>query len=105
MAERRPINLDDIHTIGDLERAAKGHFFDADTMLFFDSKVYDGFKRTTDGLVFITSERDKASGTPRYYTLRILEADGYVRSLSDFGEYLRLDRAQKALAALDGRWA
>lgn len=100
----RPINLDDVTTINELQRVARGHFFDKDTMRFFRSKVYDGFKRTADGVVFITSERDVMGGEPRAYTLRLLDADGDVSTVGDFQAFASLKAAQRALIRLDGTW-
>ena len=72
---------DTIHTTDDIRAIADhagSHFFDADTMRFFNSRILDGV-RALDGnttkpgrrYLFITSERDNYSNLPRQYTVRI----------------------------------
>lgn len=67
---------DDVRAVAD---HAGSHFFDADTMRFFDSRLLsgvvalDGYE-TAPGrrFLFVTSERDAYSEQPRRYTVRLL---------------------------------
>ena len=76
MYQRAAIHTaDDIRAIAD---RAGSHFFDADTMRFFSSRLLDGV-RALDGnatepgrrYLFVTSERDTYSDQPRRYTVRM----------------------------------
>ena len=70
-------------------RIAGYHFFDADTMRFFSSRVHldvygDGY--------FVTSERfvtyyPEYRAEPRRFTVRRIEADGSIETVSDFQAY------------------
>ena len=72
---------DTIHTTDDIRAIADhagSHFFDVDTLRFFNSRILDGV-RALDGnatepgrrYLFVTSERDNYSNRPRQYTVRI----------------------------------
>ena len=58
-------------------RSAGHHFFDRDTMRFFDSRVASfGYRASGLGVVyFVTSEKCRGCG-PRLYTVRMMLADG-----------------------------
>ena len=69
------------------------HFFDDDTMRFFQSRVTDA--DTTTGL-FITSERRE--GHSRLYTIRrFIPETGDVEDVSDFQGFVNMYYARKAL--------
>jgi len=71
-----------INSANDVRAVATGagsHYFDADTMRFFSSRLLsgavalDGYE-TKEGrrYLFVTSERDTYAGEPRSYTVRML---------------------------------
>ncbi len=78
----------------DANDAAGQHFFDADTMEFFNSKLESDL---IDGRFFITSERFDFN-TPKQYTIRAAQDDGAIVTLGDFGQYETLDDARDVLA-------
>lgn len=98
-------------TINDVRRInrAKGlHFFDADTIRFFGSRVES---QLFDNLTFVTSEQNdngvwiggveyKAWNGERRYTIRRFNPDdGTIDTVGEFGQY---DTAEEAIkAALD----
>lgn len=70
-------------TISDIQthnRVAGHHFFDRETMRFFNSRILEG---VYGGRFFVTSERFESD--PRRYTVRKYDrATGWVDSASDF---------------------
>jgi hypothetical protein len=79
-------------------RETGGHYFDADTMRFFDSRVLDG---TYGGRFFITSERsgfDRSS--PRFYTVREFMPDGSIETVGDFNGHGTSGAARRAAREL-----
>ncbi len=78
----------------DANDAAGQHFFDADTMEFFNSKLESDL---IDGRFFITSERFD-SNTAKQYTIRAAQDDGAIVTLGDFGQYQTLQDAKDVLA-------
>ena len=78
----------------DANDAAGQHFFDTDTMEFFNSKLESDI---IDGRFFITSERFDFN-TPKQYTIRAAQDDGAIVTLGDFGQYETLDDARDVLA-------
>jgi len=90
---------------------ARLHWFDADTMRCFASRVYDTPRFVTHAgepvIAFISSERDRYPGPRawdgrRLYTIRTF--DGHrINSIGDFGQYPTLRAARRAFAALSHR--
>ena len=78
----------------DANDAAGQHFFDADTMEFFNSKLESDL---IDGRFFITSERFDFD-TAKQYTIRAAQDDGAIVTLGDFGQYQTLQDARDVLA-------
>ena len=91
-------------------RAKKGspHFFDADTMRFFSSRIsevmwQDGDVKNyqTNPIYFITSEADKGSvqhaGSARAFTVRKIDAGGDINKVGEFQGYSTLNKARKAI--------
>lgn len=78
------------YTIGQIKRLnhlAGGHFFDRDTLQFFNSRVHD---TVYGGRYFITSEQFVAhDGTaePRMYTVRRFNDDGSIDTMGYFQQY------------------
>lgn len=72
-------------TIADVRSANKNaglHFFNADTMRFFRSRVES---QLIGGRLFVTSEQ--APDAPRRYTVRLAGDDGDIHSVGDFQEH------------------
>lgn len=77
-------------------KAAGQHFFDDETMEFFDSKIESG---VISGRFFITSERFMLD--PRRYTVReVIGNDGRVVTASEFNRYETQEDAERAIFAL-----
>lgn len=83
----------------ELSQKAGNHFFDADTMRFFKSKVHGDL---VDNKYFITSEQmgfEPSSG--RGFSIRSFDpATGDVGKVSEFNEFGSLIEARKALKAI-----
>lgn len=89
--------------------AAGLHFFEADTMAFFRSRVSASVYPTGDGAFFVTSERQD-DNAPRLYTVRYAAGDGHTHTLDPFNGLSRRSAhgharllAQIADAEFDGR--
>jgi hypothetical protein len=85
-------------------RYPKGHFFDKDTMAFFDSRIIDtAYKiKPTKAIFFITSEQQHESqefgGTrPRKWTIRVMNKEGNMDTVGAFQQYESLDSAKREL--------
>lgn len=92
------MNLSNICTIAQLKVECKmtgSHFFDADTMRFFRSRIAPRITHTEQGIVFITSEQFD-SNSPRLYTVRIMQENGQVKDFGGFQGYKTLQAARKA---------
>jgi hypothetical protein len=75
-----------------------GYWFTKSAMRWHDSRVsWDTLTRVSFFWVFISSERDTYTGTPRRYTLRGWDHDNGVETISELGEYATLAAAKKAL--------
>lgn len=82
-----------------IERNPQGHFFDADTMRFFKSRLLSHVVTLASGdVVFITSEA--ASGpVRRRYTVRVLRSHGEIDSVA--GGFQEHSTIKQALAAMN----
>ncbi len=84
-------------------RAENGdsHFFDADTMRFFSSRVSELAWKKDDDIYFITSEADKGryqhTGSIRAYTVRKCSMFGGIDTIGDFQGHATLRDARKAI--------
>ena len=56
-----------------LAKARGSHFFDSDTMKYFKSVVVNILHETSDGFIFITSEKPPTA--PRFYSVRYISKD------------------------------
>jgi hypothetical protein len=66
------------------------HFFDAETIRFFDSRIY----KTTHGFYFTTSERGP-SGVRRY-SVRVIDWEtGHIETVGNFQQFSTLREAYK----------
>ena len=90
--------LDEVKT-----RASKGspHFFDADSMRFFSSRISDLCWRVGEKIYFITSEADRGwtihKGSVRGWTVRAIDKKGDIQKLGEFQEHENLNEARKAI--------
>jgi hypothetical protein len=87
----------DIYSI---KRRHNGHWFDADSMRFFSSRLPQGGWKLENKVYFITSEQFKGMYEPdgkRLYTLRVMDYQtGSVNTVGDFNK-LSKSEAQTAL--------
>ncbi len=85
------------------ENGKSPHFFDADTMRFFSSRISEKTweLKDSDEIYFITSEADnsriKHAGSVRQYTVRSCGKDGNIEKVSEFQEFPTIREAQKFL--------
>ena len=93
-----------IYMLDEVKRlASKGdsHWFDADSMRFFSSRVSDLCWKKDDLIYFISSEADsnptKHSGSVRGWTVRTCSTEGRINKIGEFQEHASLRDAQKAL--------
>lgn len=98
------------NTIADIIEAngnAGRHFFDRDTMRFFNSRVYadlyvqKGEEQGEDVTYFITSERN-GKDAPRLYTVRYALDNGEVSTAGEFQQCNTLNEARKLARLLAG---
>ena len=103
-----------IYTVTDLmrdyDRTSSGHFFDKDTMRFFNSRVIEFFRGNGDEGFFITSERFDALA-PRRYTIRQVKRmpcdnwQGYkyeINTAEEFQKYKTSNAAKLAISKIKG---
>ena len=82
-------------TIKEIKQANKEagqHWFDADTMRFFNSRI---LSPVIGGRYFVSSEKYD-DGSPRLYTIRIANDDGTIDTVGDFQGYETADKAKRA---------
>lgn len=73
-------------------KEAGGHFFDRETIAFFNSRISE----TTYGRYFVTSEQFVASDgerEPRRYTIRRFNEDHTIDTVGSFQQYEKLTEA------------
>lgn len=81
-------------------RESGSHYFDADTMRFFGSRVLD---TVYGGRFFVTSERTGFDhNSPRAYTVREFMPDGSIETVGEFNAYAT-SGAAKTAARLAGK--
>jgi hypothetical protein len=106
--KHHPISGELVETIDDHDikmiygnRKPEGHFFDKDTMRFFDSRLSGkGYKIIpTKNVYFITSEQyhDSQGSRPRKYSIRVIEKEGNVKTIGEFQQYDSMESAKNAL--------
>ncbi len=85
-----------ISGIREANRDAGFHWFDADTLRFFGSRISEA---SFDGRYFVTSE-DNFDRSARLYSIREAMSDGQVDTVGDFQEYATRAQAIAAIARL-----
>ena len=84
-------------------RSSKGdkHWFDADSMRFFSSRVSELCWQKEDLIYFVSSEADSSptqhSGSIRGWTVRTCSKEGSINKIGEFQEHSSLREAQKAI--------
>ena len=74
-------------TIEEIKRANRDsgyHFFSADTMRFFGSRIVSGL---IGGHYFVTSEESDVWNQPRRYSVRVAHSDGMIDTVGGFHVY------------------
>jgi len=79
-------------------RAIGRHWFDADTMDFFTTRIESGLIL---GSYFITSEQYD-DDAPRLFTVRHAEESGEINTVGEFQGYKSAYLAEKAIRELQG---
>lgn len=88
---------------------AHSHFFDKDTMRFFQSRASETCYIKGTDIYFITSEKQKSHWSefdqkvyhfPRLFTVRKCDKDGDIDTIGDFQAYDSLRAARKAIKDL-----
>lgn len=82
-------------SISELKRLHAGHFFDRDTIRFFDSVIYPNVRTGYDGWYFITSEKFD-TGWPRLFTIRKIDENGKIDTVGKFQGYQTFEDALKS---------
>lgn len=80
--------------------AAGNHFFDADTLRFFRSRIAPG---VIAGRLFITSEQFEDSTGERHerrYTVRVATDHGTIEDVSEFQQFATLAAARRYAESL-----
>jgi hypothetical protein len=75
-----------------LNKANGGKWFDKGAMRFFNSSLQR--KAPYGGCIFVTSERYSRSAALQY-TIRVIQADGIIRTYGDFNSFLSYDKAHR----------
>jgi len=95
----------DTTQVRELARDCGNHFFDADSMKHFGSRIHD---RVYGGRYFVTSEQDNTGHAwdgQRRYTVRSFDyEDGRftIDTVGEFGEYATATKAHAVAAKLAG---
>jgi hypothetical protein len=76
-----------------------GHWFDADSMRFFKTKLPEVAYETTAGILFVTSEVNP-SGV-KAYTVRRQAPDGQIKTVGDFHHFRTAAAARAEIKRLD----
>lgn len=94
-------DLSQIETIEDLIAHTRlygpAYFFSGPTMRYFRFRVYPEIWHTSDGILFITSEKYTDSlgvSEPRLYTVRLYTVHAHIRDLPEFQAFKSLGTAQ-----------
>jgi hypothetical protein len=89
--------------MGEVRHVHSGHWFDADTMRFFKSRVPDYWSPLIHGRYFISSERNETPfhpSEPRRYTIREVRSNGDIDTIGEFGGYATKRAAERAAREL-----
>lgn len=81
------------NNIEEIKRAHTGHFFDSQTMRFFNSRILDTIY---NGHVFITSEKSNYGDSQRLFTVRIAFDNGDLETVGNFNELSKYEAVKLA---------
>jgi hypothetical protein len=87
------------HTMDQIKRAVAAtgsHWFDADTLAWFGSRISSVVYPVPDGALFVTSEFTGFERASRAYTVRLATDDGSVSTVGEFLQYKTRDAAHRA---------
>jgi len=89
----------------DYAQSKGSHFFDADSMRFFRSRILETIALKGDFVYFLTSEQFASRGNiaPRKYTIRrldLMSTNANIETVGEFGEYQTSYLAKMALKEL-----
>lgn len=95
-------------TLGQVRAHHTGHWFDRDTMRFFNSRLPADSSPLIHGRYFISSEKRDGvyissgyvPGSPRAFTIREVLSDGSIQTVGEFQGYSTRARAERAARGL-----
>jgi hypothetical protein len=91
------VRIDRVYGVDDITKASETHFFDADSMRFFKSRVYES-QVVGHRVYFLTSEKCDYTD-PRLYSVRYWDAEtDMIDTVGEFQEHKTLATARRALA-------
>jgi hypothetical protein len=88
-----------LHTIEQAKRAVRsagGHWFDAETLRFFGSRIGGTVYSVPDGCLFVSSEHTGFDRQGRAYSVRYVSDAGEVDTVGDFLQYRTREAAHSA---------
>lgn len=86
VAKINPDRRWDIHEIKDANRAAGLHFFDAETLKFFHSKVYPTVYQGPGGVYFVTSEYRDSPSDREYAVRQFNVSNAHIRTETKYSD-------------------
>ncbi len=88
----------DLSAVKEAIKKGDRHWFDRDTMRFFNSRVSHDAYKVRDKAWFVSSERqDEDDAHPRLYSVRVCDlATGRINTVGTFQGYKTLDQAESA---------
>jgi hypothetical protein len=95
-----------LHTLDQIKRAAQSagsHWFDRDTLRYFQSRISDNVYPVPGGALFVSSEKFRGLYEPdgeRRYTVRSCTAGGRIETVGEFQQYASRDAAHNAARRL-----
>jgi len=89
------IDISDINDIKDAHLRSGGNWFSTDTMRYWNTRVHSA---VYGGTYFVSSDAD--FDQLRVYTVRMIDSEGRIGTVGDFGAYATSKLAHKAAKAL-----
>jgi hypothetical protein len=92
------VRTDDVYEPSDIPKVSDTHFFDADSIRFFTSRILSHWRIVGHRLYFTTSERSDWDDYTRTYSVRVWDADSdSIDTIGDFGEHSSARAAARAM--------
>jgi hypothetical protein len=79
------------------EHGESKYWFTPETMRCFKSRVSEMTWKIGDKIYFISSEKNSWNHEPRFYTVRVCEIDGNIKTVGKFQEHETLRQARNAI--------